>query len=96
MWTLIATSAGVVATAIFVAATLPMLIKARRTKDLASYSGANLVMANAGNTVQTLYLTIVPPGPLWALHAFNTTASALMLAWWLRHRGRDRGTRKPG
>lgn len=85
MWSTVATSAGVVATALFVASALPMLVKAARTKDLTSYSGGNLVIANLGNLAQSAYLTTLPPGPLWALHGFNTLASATMLAWWIRH-----------
>lgn len=45
MWITIATSAGVVATALFVTSALPMLVKAARTKNLASYSGGNLLIA---------------------------------------------------
>ena len=82
----IAAVAGVVATALFVISALPMLLKAARTKDLSSYSGANLVVANVGNAAQMLYVITLPPGPVWALHAFNTAASGLMLAWWIRHR----------
>lgn len=84
----IALAAGVVATALFVLGTLPMLYKAARTKNLSSYSGSNLVMANTGNAAQTLYVVTLPPGPVWALHAFNVVASALMLTWWIRHRER--------
>lgn len=88
MWAQIAVTAGVVSTALFVLSTLPMLLKAARTKDLSSYSGSNLVIANTGNAVQMLYVITLPPGPVWALHGFNTAASALMLTWWMRHRGR--------
>ena len=85
MWSTVATGAGLVATALFVGSALPMLIKAARTKNLASYSGGNLLIANLGNLAQSVYLASVPPGPLWALHAFNSLASATMLTWWLRH-----------
>ena len=37
MWAQIAVTAGVVSTALFVLSTLPMLLKAARTKDLSSY-----------------------------------------------------------
>ena len=78
--------AGVLATALFVLSAMPMLIKAAHTKDLSSYSGSNLVIANIGNAAQTLYVVSLPPGPVWALHAFSTMASGLMLVWWIRHR----------
>ena len=38
-------------TAIFVVSTLPMLVKAGRTKDLASYSFGNIMLANVGNLI---------------------------------------------
>lgn len=82
--------AGAIATLLFVTSTLPMLTKAVRTRDLTSYSGSNLAVANVGNVAQTLYLTTVPSIPIWALHLFNTLASASMLALWIRHRPRSR------
>lgn len=36
--------AGSVSTALFVASTLPMLVKAARSRDLGSYSVGNLVL----------------------------------------------------
>jgi hypothetical protein len=80
--------AGVLATAIFTASTLPMLAKARRTRDLRSYSLANIGLANVGNLVQSVYVLSLPPGPIWALHAFYVLTSALMLGWCLRY-GRE-------
>lgn len=77
---------GTIATVLFVVSQAPMLIKAARTRDLASYSGANLVIANVGNLAQTGYVATLPAGPVWALHAFNTLASGCMAYWWLRHR----------
>jgi hypothetical protein len=62
-----------------------MLVKARRTRDLTSYSPGSLALANVGNVVQALYVVTLPPGPLWALHSFYIGASALMFAWWLRY-----------
>ncbi len=93
MWPQITVAAGVVATALFVLSTLPMLIKAASTKDLSSYSGSNLVIANTGNAAQALYVITLPPGPVWALHTFNTAASALMLVWWIRHREQNSRTK---
>lgn len=85
-----AATLGAFATVLFVASQAPMLIKAARTKDLASYSGLNLVIANLGNVAQGVYVLTLPPGPIWALHAFNTLTSGCMLYWWLRHRKHPR------
>jgi len=76
--------AGAVATIVFAASALPMLGKARRTKDLRSYSRSNLVLANVGNLVYTVYVFSLPPGPIWLLHTFYVVSSALMLLWSLR------------
>jgi hypothetical protein len=75
----------VLATVLFTASTLPMLLKARRTRDLGSYSAGNIGLANVGNVVQTIYVLSLPPGPIWALHAFQLSASGLMLTWYLRY-----------
>ena len=72
--------AGTVSSVLFAASTLPMLIKAARTRDLTSYSRGNLVLANVGNLVHTLYVAQLPAGPIWALHSFYVVTSALMLA----------------
>ena len=40
--------AGGVSTVIFAASTLPMLVKAGRTKNLSSYSLGNIVLSNVG------------------------------------------------
>jgi hypothetical protein len=87
--------AGSVSTAIFVASTLPMLVKAGRTKDLASYSLGNIVLANLGNLIYAIYVVSLPLGPVWALHGFHLGATGLMLFWYLRHAGRERQERKP-
>jgi uncharacterized protein with PQ loop repeat len=80
----VAIIAGTVSTFIFVGSYLPMLVKAVRTKDLSSYSVLNLVLANIGNAVHSIYVFSLPAGPLWALHSFYLLASALMLVWWAR------------
>ena len=67
--------AGSVSTAIFIASTLPMLVKAGRTKDLASYSLGNIVLANIGNLTFAVYVLILPIGPVWALHGFHLCAT---------------------
>lgn len=76
--------AGTVSTTIFVGSVLPMLLKAARTRDLSSYSLGNMVLANAGNLVHSVYVLNLPPGPIWALHGFYLASSALMLFWYLR------------
>ena len=81
-------TAGVVASVVFAASALPMLGKAARSKDLASYSRSNLVLANVGNAVYSVYVFNLPPGPIWLLHTFYIVSSALMLVWSLRYGGR--------
>ena len=83
--------AGSAAAAIFMISQLPMLIKACRTKNLTSYSFANIGLANFGNLLYAVYLVNVPVGPVWAVHGFNLTTSGLMLFWYLRYR-RPAGT----
>jgi hypothetical protein len=77
--------AGTLSTALFVTSYLPMLVKAFRTRDLSSYSRGNLVLANVGNAVYTVYVTSLPLGPIWFLHTFYVLSTALMLVWHLRH-----------
>ena len=77
--------AGTVSTALFVTSYLPMLVKAFRTRDLSSYSRGNLVLANVGNAVYTVYVASLPLGPIWFLHTFYVLSTALMLLWHLRH-----------
>jgi uncharacterized protein with PQ loop repeat len=89
----LALAAGTVATVVFAASTLPMLGKALRTKDLASYSRGNLVLANVGNLVYSLYVFHLPAGPIWLLHTFYAATSALMLFWSLRYRRPDTAPR---
>ena len=84
------TLAGLASTAIFAASTLPMLVKAYRSRDLASYSLGNIALANLGNAVHPVYVYSLPPGPIWLLHTFYLVSSALMLGWYLRY-----GLRKP-
>jgi hypothetical protein len=82
--------AGAASTVIFVTSHVPMLVKAVRTKDLSSYSPTQLALANFGNVLYSAYVFSLPPGPIWALHAFYLVATALMLAWYVRY------TRRPG
>lgn len=79
------TVAGLASTALFAGSTLPMLIKAHRSRDLASYSLGNIVLANVGNVIHSLYVFSLPAGPIWLLHAFYLVSSGLMLSWYLRY-----------
>lgn len=81
--------AGVVSTVIFVTSTLPMLVKAARTKDLSSYSIGNILLSNVGNVVNTIYIVHLPVGPVWALHAFHLITTGMMLFWYVRYTVRD-------
>ena len=85
--------AGMVSTAVFAGSVLPMLHKALRTRELSSYSLSNIVLANIGNVVHSVYVFDLPPGPIWFLHAFYLVSSALMLQWYLR--GRAAQQRRP-
>jgi len=77
--------AGAVSTVIFAGGTLPMLVKAARTKDLSSYSLGNIVLSNLGNVIQSIYVFHLPAGPMWVLHTFYLLSTALMLFWYLRY-----------
>ena len=76
--------AGMLSTVVFIGSVLPMLFKAVRTRDLASYSLGNLLLANLGNVVHSVYVFSLPMGPIWALHSFYLISSGLMLFWYLR------------
>jgi uncharacterized protein with PQ loop repeat len=83
--------AGTISTSIFAVSHIPMLIRAFRTKDLRSYSPANLVLSNIGNAFHWLYIASLPFGPIWFLHSFYTLTAAIMLLWYLQHRRRWAG-----
>src|SRR5215212_5379241 len=78
--------AGIMSSSIFTLSHIPMLIRAFRTKDLHSYSAANLVLANLGNAFHWLYVAALPFGPIWFLHSFYTLVSAVMLFWYMHYR----------
>lgn len=80
--------AGTISTVIFAVSTMPMLLKAYRTKDLKSYSPTNILMANLGNVIHSVYVFHLPPGPIWVLHTFYLITTALMLLWYLRYEWR--------
>jgi hypothetical protein len=84
------TLAGLTSTVIFAVSTLPMLAKAYHSRDLSSYSFGNIVLANVGNAVHSVYVVSLPAGPIWALHAFYLVSSGLMLGWYVRY-----GLRRP-
>lgn len=75
--------AGILSTVLFSASTLPMLVKAFRTRDLHSYSLGSLVISNLGNLVHAVYVYSLPFGPIWLLHGFYLLTSGLMLAGYL-------------
>jgi uncharacterized protein with PQ loop repeat len=79
--------AGAVSSVIFACSTLPMLVKAARTKDLSSYSLGNILLSNLGNVVHSVYVFHLPAGPIWALHTFYLLSTAMMLVWYLRYTG---------
>lgn len=90
--------AGVMSTSIFTLSHIPMLVRAYRTRDLRSYSPANLVLSNLGNAIHWLYIVNLPFGPIWFLHSFYTIVTGLMLFWYLRyqHAAGRRSPREPG
>jgi uncharacterized protein with PQ loop repeat len=87
METNLPTIAGFVSTALFSLGTLPMLTKAFRTKNLASYSLGNILMSNVGNILYAIYVVHLPLGPIWFLHAYNSLSTGLMLVWYLKYEG---------
>jgi len=80
--------AGVISTTIFALSTLPMLMKALRTKNLKSYSLGNILLSNLGNLIHSVYVFSLPAGPIWLLHIFYLVTTGLMLVWYLRYEGR--------
>jgi uncharacterized protein with PQ loop repeat len=77
--------AGAVSTTIFALSTLPMLLKAYRTKDLKSYSLSNILLSNVGNIIHSVYVFSLPAGPIWLLHSFYLLTTGLMFIWYLRY-----------
>lgn len=87
METNLPTIAGFISTALFATGTLPMLAKAFRTKDLASYSLGNILLSNFGNLIYSIYVFDLPAGPIWFLHSYYLLTTGLMLVWYLRYEG---------
>lgn len=77
--------AGTVSTLLFVLSNLPMVVRALRTRNLASYSLTHIALSNVGNLLHWLYVLTLPVGPVWVLHGFNSAVAALMLALYLRY-----------
>lgn len=77
--------AGTVSTLLFISSSVPMLLKAAKTKNLASYSLSNMALNNVGNLVYWLYISQLPFGPIWLMHGFYTLTSGMMLIWYLRY-----------
>lgn len=77
--------AGALSSTMFIIGTLPMLLKAWRTKDMHSYSLSNIVLSNVGNAVHWVYILSLPFGPVWFLHGFHTLTTLLMLVWYLMY-----------
>lgn len=96
METYLPTIAGIISTALFAVGTLPMLAKAFRTKNLASYSLGNILLSNVGNLIYSLYVFDLPPGPIWILHSYNLLSTGLMLVWYLRYEGWPHQPRSSG
>jgi uncharacterized protein with PQ loop repeat len=81
------TIAGFISTGLFAFGTLPMLVKAFRTKNLASYSLGNIMLSNVGNLIYLIYVFHLPLGPIWFLHGYNLLTTGLMLGWYLKYEG---------
>ena len=77
--------AGAISTAVFAVSALPMLVKAARTKDMASYRLGNILLSNVGNMVHSVYVFHLPVGPVWVLHSFYLVSTGLMLVLYVRH-----------
>lgn len=93
METNLPTIAGFISTALFASGNLPMLAKAFRTKNLASYSLGNILLSNVGNIIYSIYVFHLPLGPIWFLHSFYLLSTGLMLVWYLRYEGLPRELR---
>ncbi len=79
------TLAGFISTGLFAMGTLPMLGKAIRTKDLASYSLSNILISNVGNIIYSIYVFQLPKGPVWFLHIYNLVTTGMMLVWYVQY-----------
>ncbi len=80
--------AGTIAVFVFASSTLPMVVKAIRTRNMSSYSLGSLMLANGGNAIHSIYIFSLPPGPIWILHTFHVVVTLFMATWYLVHEGR--------
>lgn len=78
--------AGMASSTIFIFSNFLMLFKAIKTNDLKSYSLGHLALSNLGNLIHWVYITSLPFGPIWFLHAYFTIVTALMLFWYFRYK----------
>ena len=78
--------AGMTSSTIFVFSNFLMLYKAIKTNDLKSYSLGHLAFSNLGNLIHWVYISSLPFGPIWFLHAYFTIVTALMLFWYFRYK----------
>ena len=91
-----ATLVGAMSTVLFASSMVPMLVRAARTRDVSSYSRGHLALGNVGNLAHTVYVVSLPPGPVWALHAFHTLVTLQMLVWHVLWNRVRRGGRRAG
>lgn len=78
--------AGVISSLIFSVSNIFMIRKAYKTNDLKSYSLGHLALSNLGNLIHWIYISSLPFGPIWFLHAYYTIVTALMLYWYFRYK----------
>jgi hypothetical protein len=76
---------GTISSAMFAFGNVPMLVKAVRTRNLASYSQVQLTLVGTANVFHWFYISSLPFGPIWFLHSFHTVATAVMLFLYFRH-----------
>jgi hypothetical protein len=77
--------AGAMSSLIFASSTIPMLVKVFKSHDLHSYSFVHIGLTNVGNVIHWLYVSSLPFGPIWLLHAFFTLTALLLLIGYLRY-----------
>lgn len=77
--------AGTISTTLFAMGNVPMLLKASRTRSLASYSHGHLMLNGTANVFHWVYVSALPLGPIWFLHGFHTISTGLMLTWYFRY-----------
>ena len=76
---------GTVATILHIMGNAPMVWKVCRTRSVDSYSYSYLLLRNASNAFQWLYVISLPLGPIYVLHSFYTAVMAIMMGLYLRY-----------